>query len=58
MMPSLSVDHGVPVAAQEERGPALSSPPKPSEPSRSLDEPLEAHRHLDEPPPESRPCGR
>ena len=45
-MPSLSVVHTLPFRRGNE-APALSSPPKHSEPSsRPCDEPLEAHRHL------------
>ena len=46
MMPSLSVVQTLP-SRRTKDAPALSSPPKPSEPSsKPVDEPLEADRHL------------
>ncbi len=46
MMPSLSVDHGVPSKRRKE-APALSSPPKPKLPSnRPSTNHLKAHRHF------------
>ena len=52
MRPSLSVDHGVAVAAQEGGARALLAAEAERAVEQAVDEPLEADRHLDDAPAE------